>query len=150
MTQDFPKAMKWLSFTSLSLIYTVMLLGVYITSSHQGLSCPEWPLCPNGLSLPTPEYLFEHVHRMLVVIASGFIFATAIYSLKKAKNVRKPAIIAALIVIIQIFIGMFVVDSKLEALLVASHLATGILLFAMLLMTFIYSYKEEKNSIQTK
>ena len=150
MTQDFPKAMKWLSFTSLSLIYTVMLLGVYITSSHQGLSCPEWPLCPNGLSLPPPEYLFEHVHRMLVVIASGFIFATAIYSVKKAKNVRKPAIIAALIVIIQIFIGMFVVDSKLEALLVASHLATGILLFAMLLMTFIYSYKEEKNSIQTK
>lgn len=150
MTQDFPKAMKWLSFTSLSLIYTVMLLGVYITSSHQGLSCPEWPLCPNGLNLPSSEYLFEHVHRMLVVIASGFIFATAIYSLKKAKNVRKSSIIAAIIVIIQIFIGMFVVNSKLEALLVASHLATGILLFAMLLMTFIFSYKEEKNFINTK
>ncbi|MGD1838566.1 MAG: COX15/CtaA family protein [Nitrososphaeraceae archaeon] len=150
MTQGFPKAMKWLSFTSLSLIYTVMLLGVYITSSHQGLSCPEWPLCPNGLNLPPSEYLFEHVHRMLVVIASGFIFATAIYSSKKAKNVRKPSIIAAIIVIIQIFIGMFVVNSKLEALLVASHLATGILLFAMLLMTFIFSYKEEKNFISTK
>jgi hypothetical protein len=35
----------------------------------------------------------------------------------------------------------------LHALLVATHLATGILLFAMLLLTFISSYRERKSSL---
>jgi len=142
-----PRKMLVLSFTSLALIYTIMLIGVYITSSHQGLSCPDWPLCPNGLGIPAPEYLFEHLHRMLVIITSGLIIATAIYAHINAKAVSKTAIIAAVIVIIQIILGMIMIYSKLNALIVASHLATGILLFAMLLLTFISSYRERKNSL---
>ena len=83
---------------------------------------------------------------MLVLITSGFIIATALYSVKKARSVRKTAIIAALIVLVQILMGMIVVNSKLHAVLVAGHLATGMVLFAMLLLTFIYSYKERKNN----
>ena len=142
-----PRKMLVLSFTSLALIYTIMLIGVYITSSHQGLSCPDWPLCPNGLGIPAPKYLFEHLHRMLVIITSGLIIATAIYAHIKAKAVSKTAILAAFIVIIQIILGMIMIYSKLNAFLVASHLATGILLFAMLLLTFISSYRERKNSL---
>jgi cytochrome c oxidase assembly protein subunit 15 len=142
-----PRKMLVLSFTSLALIYTIMLIGVYITSSHQGLSCPDWPLCPNGLGIPSPEHLFEHLHRMLVIITSGLIIATAIYAHINAKAVSTTAIIAAVIVIIQIFLGMIMIYSKLNALLVASHLATGILLFAMLLLTFISSYRERKSSL---
>jgi heme A synthase len=142
-----PRKMLLLSFTSLALIYTIMLIGVYITSSHQGLSCPDWPLCPNGLGIPGPEYLFEHIHRMLVIITSAFIFTTAIYAYFNARSVSTTAILAAVIVIIQIVLGMVMVYSKLNALLVASHLSTGILLFAMLLLTFISSYRERKNSL---
>jgi heme A synthase len=139
-----PRKMLFLSFTSLALIYTIMLIGVYITSSHQGLSCPDWPLCPNGLGIPGPKYLFEHIHRMLVIITSAFIFTTAIYAYFNARSVSTTAILAAVIVIIQIVLGMVMVYSKLNALLVASHLATGILLFAMLLLTFISSYRERE------
>jgi heme A synthase len=139
-----PRKMLLLSFTSLALIYTIMLIGVYITSSHQGLSCPDWPLCPNGLGIPGPEYLFEHIHRMLVIITSAFIFTTAIYAYFNARSVSTTAILAAVIVIIQIVLGMVMVYSKLNALLVASHLSTGILLFAMLLLTFISSYRERE------
>ena len=99
-----------------------MLIGVYITSSHQGLSCPDWPLCPNGLGVPAPKYFFEHIHRMLVIITSGLIIATAIYAHIKAKSVGTTAILAAVIVIIQIILGMIMIYSKLNALLVASHL----------------------------
>lgn len=145
--KPFPRKMLLLSFTSLALIYTIMLIGVYITSSYQGLSCPDWPLCPNGLGIPGPEYLFEHIHRMLVIITSGFIIATAIYAYINARSVSTTAILAAVIVIIQIILGMIMVYSKLHPLLVATHLATGILLFAMLLLTFISSYRERKNSL---
>ena len=145
--KHFPRKMLLLSFTSLALIYTIMLIGVYITSSFQGLSCPDWPLCPNGLGIPSPKYLFEHIHRMLVIITSGFIVTTAIYAYFNARSVSTTAILAAVIVIIQIVLGMIMVYSKLHALLVATHLATGILLFAMLLLTFISSYRERKNSL---
>ena len=130
-----------LSFSALSMLYSVMLVGVYISSSNQGLSCPEWPLCPNGFGLPSEKHFFEHYHRVMVVVTAGFIFATALYSFKKFKPARKTAIIAAIIVSVQIVFGMLVVTTRLEPILVATHLSTGILLFAMTLMTFLAAYK---------
>ena len=136
----------WLSFTSLALVYGVMLLGIYITASHQGLSCPNWPLCPNGFDIPSPKYFFEHIHRVIAVVTAGMILVTAVYTTKKAKSVRKTAIAGSIIVLVQILLGMWVVDNKLEALLVATHLSTGVLLFAMTLMTFLSSYRLTRNN----
>jgi heme A synthase len=39
-----------LSFISLSLVFTVMIVGAYVSASGQGMSCPDWPLCPNGFN----------------------------------------------------------------------------------------------------
>ncbi|MDP8888178.1 MAG: COX15/CtaA family protein [Thermoproteota archaeon] len=136
-----PKVAISLSFCALAMLYTVMLVGVYISSSHQGLSCPEWPLCPNGFGLPSEEHFFEYYHRVMVVITASLIFATAVYSFKKFKPARKTAIIAAIVISVQIMFGMLVVTTRLEPLLVATHLSTGILLFAMTLMTFLASFK---------
>jgi heme A synthase len=136
-----PKVMIGLSFCALAMLYSVMLVGVYISSSNQGLSCPEWPLCPNGFGLPSEKHFFEHYHRVMVVITAGLIFAAAAYSFKKFKPARKTALIAAIVISLQILFGMLVVTTRLEPLLVATHLSTGILLFAMTLMTFLASYK---------
>jgi cytochrome c oxidase assembly protein subunit 15 len=133
-----------LSFSALAMLYSVMLVGVYITSSHQGLSCPDWPLCPNGFDLPPEKYFFEHYHRVMVVIAAGLIYATAAFAVKNATPARKTALLAAIIVSVQIVFGMLVVNTRLEPLLVATHLSTGILLFAMTLMTFLTSYRPAK------
>jgi len=139
--QSRPKVAAGLSFSALIMLYSVMLIGVYITSSHQGLSCTEWPLCPNGFGLPTEKHFFEHYHRVMVVIAASLIYATAAYAAKDARPARKTAIIAAIVVSVQIVLGMLVVNTRLEPLLVATHLSTGILLFAMTLMTFLASYR---------
>jgi cytochrome c oxidase assembly protein subunit 15 len=129
-----------LSFSALAMLYSVMLVGVYITASHQGLSCTDWPLCPNGFGLPSEEHFFEHYHRVLVVITAGLIYAMAAYAAKNAHPARKPAIIAAIVVSLQILLGTFVVKTNLQPLLVMTHLSTGILLFAMMLLTFLASY----------
>jgi cytochrome c oxidase assembly protein subunit 15 len=57
------------------------------------------------------------------------------------KQARKTAFIAAIAVSVQIVLGMLVVTTRLEPLLVATHLSTGILLFAMTLMTFLKAYR---------
>ena len=142
--QHGPKVAVGLSFAALAMLYSVMLVGVYITSSHQGLSCPDWPLCPNGFDLPPEKYFFEHYHRVMVVIAAGLIYATAAFAVKNATPACKTALLAAVIVSVQITLGMLVVNTHLEPLLVATHLSTGILLFAMTLMTFLTSYRLAK------
>jgi heme A synthase len=43
---------RLLSFLSLSLVFTIMIVGAYFSASGQGLSCPDWPLCPNGFNFP--------------------------------------------------------------------------------------------------
>ena len=135
-----------LSFSALALLFSVMLLGVYITSSHQGLSCPDWPLCPNGFSLPPDKYLFEEIHRIMVIVTASLIFATAVYSARNVKSAQKTAILAAVAASVQIVFGFLVVTFKLPPLMVAAHLSTGITLFAMSLMTFLSTYKSRKPS----
>lgn len=81
------------------------------------------------------------MHRLMVVISAGLIFATAAYSSSCMKQARRTALIAAIAVSIQIVLGMLVVTTDLEPLLVATHLSVGILLFAMTLMTFLTAYR---------
>lgn len=118
-----------------------MLFGVYIAASHQGLSCNSWPLCPNGFGFPQGKYFFEHFHRMLAIITSAIVVITAVYALKKVRSARKLSVLAVLVIIVQITLGMLVVNSKLEPLLVAAHLSIGVLLFATMLTTFLTTYR---------
>jgi heme A synthase len=133
--------MVYLSFASLALLFTVMLIGTYVDASHQGLSCPDWPLCPNGFNFPPKKYLFEQIHRIVAAITAIVIFATAGYVAKQSGIMRKTAIAASIIVSVQIVLGMFLVNTKLNALLVATHLSIGVFLFALALITFISSYR---------
>lgn len=133
--------MLGLSLASMALVYGVMLLGIYVTASHQGLSCPNWPLCPSAFSFPSQKYFFEDVHRLIAVITASVIFITAFYSVKKTKSVTKTSVVACIIISLQILLGFFVVNTKLDSLLVATHLSTGVLLFSMTLITFLSSYR---------
>lgn len=134
-----------LAFSSLALLYSLMLIGVYVTSSHQGLTCPDWPLCPNGLGWPAEKFFIEQLHRLVAAITAGFIISTAIY-FRNVAAARKTAILAAVLVCVQIGFGAVVVYSLLNPFLVAAHLSTGIALFAMTLMTFLSSYRMYKTA----
>lgn len=80
----------------------------------------------------------------MVVITAGLIYATAAFAVKNATSARKTAVLAAIVVSVQIVFGFLVVNTQLEPLLVAVHLSTGILLFAMTLMTFLSLYRITK------
>lgn len=136
-----PGILLALSFSSLALLYSLMLIGVYISSSGQGLTCPDWPLCPNGFDLPPPKHLVENIHRLLAAITAAAIVATAVFSARARAKSRNTAILAAAIATLQIVIGIFVVSTRLTPLVVAAHLSIGVLLFALTLMTFLTSYR---------
>ena len=123
-----------------------MLIGVYITSSHQGLSCLTWPLCPNGFDLPPPKYFFEHIHRSLVLILAIILFSFTALSVKMLSNkgIKLKLILASVILSTQIILGWLVIYSKLNPIVVASHLSTAVALFGIIFVTLLSVYNEIK------
>jgi heme A synthase len=144
--------LKYLAITSLVVLYSLMFIGGYVSAAGLGLTCPEWPLCPNGI-LPNEEYLIEWVHRFVAATAGALIIATAVlawFNRYSDKKIKLTGTLAAIFVITQITLGAIVIDLKLHALLVAIHLGIGILLFAMVLLTTLFAFRLGKTTIQTK
>ena len=133
--------MQSFSFASLALLFTTMLLGTYVDASHQGMSCPGWPLCPNGFNFPPKKYFYEEIHRIMALVTACVIVSIAFYAAKRIELIRRQAVAAGMVVIVQVVLGAFVVYTKLGAFVVAIHLSTGVLLFGLTLTTFISYYR---------
>ncbi len=128
-----------------------MFIGGYISAAGLGLTCPEWPLCPNGI-MPSEEYLVEWVHRTTAAITGALVIATMVASLINKNADLKIKITSSLatgLVITQITLGALVIDTKLHAVLVAIHLGIGIWLFAMVLLTVLFAFRISKSKSTT-
>ncbi len=136
----------------IGITYSVMMLGVYLSSIHQGLSCLTWPLCPNGLDFPPPKYFYEHLHRTLVLVLMISLFSLAAYSFAKLnnKNFKIKLGLASALLVGQVLLGWVMIVTKLQPLVVASHLATGIAFFGILIVTLIslHHHIQKNNNLQ--
>ena len=129
-----------------------MFIGGYISAAGLGLTCPEWPLCPNGV-MPSEEYLIEWVHRLIAATTGALVIATMVASIinKNADlKIKVTSSLATVFVITQITLGALVIDLKLHAVLVAVHLGIGILLFAMVLLTTLFAFRISRIPIESR
>jgi cytochrome c oxidase assembly protein subunit 15 len=129
-----------------------MFVGGYVSAAGLGLTCPEWPLCPNGV-LPNEEYFIEWTHRLVAATTGTLVIATSVASWinKNAdRKIKFTSTFAAILVVTQITLGALVIDLKLHAVLVAIHLGVGILLFAMVLLTTLFAFRITKSTIKAK
>ena len=120
-----------------------MFIGGYISAAGLGLTCPDWPLCPDGL-VPGEDYLIEYIHRLIAATTGVLVLATTIGSWMAKDShtrIRVTSTLASVLVVTQIALGALVIDLKLHAVLVAIHLGLGILLFAMVLLTTIFAFR---------
>ncbi|HSA72889.1 MAG TPA: COX15/CtaA family protein [Nitrososphaeraceae archaeon] len=128
-----------LSFCTLSILFALIFIGGYVSSSGVGLSCPEWPLCPAGL-VPMREFIIEYFHRTVAATTGIMVFVTMFFTLRSPDTKRSTKIasmIAAALVVGQITLGAFVIVEKLHAVLVTVHLGMGLILFVMILNVFL-------------
>lgn len=132
-----------LPFISLSLIYATMLIGVYISSLNRGVACPDWPLCPNGFAFPPEKFFYEHFHRFVAIVAAIFTGISFIFIRKSFWELNKiVVIIVTSLIIVQIVMGIFVVSSKLDPIIVAIHLSTAVTIFSLIFVLLRESYME--------
>ena len=136
-------AIKYLALSSMIVLYSLMFLGGYISAAGLGLTCPEWPLCPDGI-MPSEEYLIEWIHRLAAATTGALVVATMIAGFLHRgadAKIKVTSSLATVFVIVQITLGALVIDLKLHAVLVAIHLGIGILLFAMVLLTTLFAFR---------
>ncbi|MCA9812314.1 MAG: COX15/CtaA family protein [Nitrosarchaeum sp.] len=145
-------AIQYLALSAMIVLYSLMFLGGYVSAAGLGLTCPEWPLCPNGI-MPDEDYFIEWMHRLVAATTGTLVIATMIASWlnKNSDNkIKLTSSLATVFVITQITLGALVIDMKLHAVLVAIHLGIGILLFSMVLLTTLFAFRISKISIQSK
>jgi cytochrome c oxidase assembly protein subunit 15 len=140
-------AIQYLALTTMIVLYSLMFIGGYISAAGLGLTCPEWPLCPNGV-MPSEEYLIEWIHRTTAATTGVLVVSTMVASFinKNADlKIKITSSLATVLVITQITLGALVIDTKLHAVLVAIHLGIGIWLFAMVLLTVLFAFRIAKS-----
>jgi cytochrome c oxidase assembly protein subunit 15 len=143
--------LKALSFTTLAVLFSLIFIGGYVSASGVGLTCPDWPLCPQGL-VPHEDFIIEYVHRSVAATTGMLVIATMAFTLKSkdaSRGMKIASIIAAGAVIGQITLGAIVIVERLHAILVTAHLGLGLVLFSMVLMTMLYAFKIDKQRIET-
>ena len=144
--------LKYLALASLVILYSLMFVGGYISAAGLGLTCPEWPLCPNGI-MPNEEYFIEWVHRLVAATTGVLILATTIgawINRDAGRKIKFTSAFASALVVTQITLGALVIDTQLHAVLVAVHLGIGILLFAMTLLTVLFAFRLGKQVIESR
>jgi heme A synthase len=137
--------LRALSYSTLAVLFSLIFIGGYVSASGVGLTCPDWPLCPQGL-LPRDDFIIEYIHRSVAAVTGMLVIATMAFVLKSKaapKGMKIASIIAGAAVIGQITLGAVVIVERLHALLVTTHLGLGIVLFSMVLITALYAHRIE-------
>ena len=145
-------ALQYLALATMIVLYSLMFIGGYISASGLGLTCPEWPQCPNGF-MPSAEYFVEWTHRLVAASVGVLVISTMVASLINKNSDMKIKITSSLataLVITQITLGALVIDLKLHAVLVSVHLGIGIFLFSMVLLTTLFAFRIAKMPIKTR
>jgi heme A synthase len=143
--------LKALSFTTLAVLFALIFIGGYVSASGVGLTCPDWPLCPQGL-VPHQDFIIEYIHRSVAATTGMLVIATMAFTLKSKdapRGMKIASLIAAGTVIGQITLGAIVIVERLHAVLVTAHLGLGLVLFSMVLMTMLYAFKTENHKIKS-
>jgi len=151
---NYDKFLQNFSIGTLCVLFGLMTLGGYVSSSGVGLSCPHWPLCPHGL-IPSYEFLIEYIHRTTAASTGLLVFLTMIFVLRgkhSLKSTKMFSIIAAAAVVGQITLGAIVINEKLHADLVTAHLGLGLVLYSSMIYVVInifYTNLKLKSSLSS-
>ena len=119
-------------------VFASLFLGAW-TSAHIGAAeaCQGFPLC-NGSLLPTREHLVR-MHWAHRIASYATFFVVFFYSVKSWRRnspriVRNSAVSAAIIVTLEALLGVAVVTQQLPRWMQGTHLALGVLLWAVVVV----------------
>lgn len=135
-----------LNLTVITIIATMALiaLGGTVRATGSGLACSDWPLC-EGQALPPAKRgaTIEFAHRLAATAVGSLALGIGLYSFRirrEAPQIFYVALLAGLLVLLQILLGAAVIFTKLPALLVTAHLGLATMFVATLVVIAIQAF----------
>ena len=121
--------------------YALVALSPLVRITNSGLGCGEhWPLC-NGHIIPpldNPQVMIEWGHRLAALTVSVLVVALALLAWRKRRDpgvdgpggVLRPALLAVVLLVVQVLLGAVTVWLTLPAPVVVIHLGNAMALLA--------------------
>jgi heme A synthase len=128
------------------LIFAQAVLGAYVRHSDSGLACPDFPTClgywipPNLSGIILNHYL----HRLLayVITITVLVLLVSSYVTSGLRMFRKELLILICLIVLQIALGVGVVQTKLNFAVTALHLSLALLIFSLVFYTWFRGMDE--------
>jgi len=121
-------------------VYMQMVLGGLVRHSGAALACTDVPLCRGSLwPHAHPTVLIQALHRLNAVTVACLVLASSIVTLRRATRpaLRVLAVVAPVLVGLQIWLGIRSVQSFLDLVTVESHLAVATALLGTMVLTVL-------------
>ncbi len=128
------------------LIFVQAVLGAYVRHSGSGLACPDFPKCL-GYWIPpllSGIILNHFLHRAVayVIAITALILLVSSYVTRGLQMFRKELLILICLIILQIALGVGVVQTKLYFAVTALHLSFALLILSLVLYTWFRGMEE--------
>ncbi len=132
--------------TAATVIGTLVLIaiGATVRTTGSGLGCPDWPLC-HGQLLPPAEKtaIIEYTHRTAAAVVGVLVLATVFVTFRVHRSDRTIRVLAAAalpLLAFQAWVGKETVERELPPEVVTFHLATAMILLAILTAIAAYAF----------
>jgi heme A synthase len=117
--------------------FVLLVIGGMVHPTGSSLACPDWPLC-NGMVFPPMQggILYEHGHRLAALAVTFLTVALAVlvFRFRRERSLRLMAAGAVALVGVQASLGALTVVFRLPLLVSASHLATSMAFFSLVIL----------------
>src|SRR6266581_2127306 len=124
------KSIRVVAWIAVVVTYFLIALGGTVLATDSGLSCPDWPFC-NGQAYYSGTYhtFLEQFHRFTAATVSILIVLLAIGIFTRARKDRlllTMAIVAPVLLAIQVVLGGLTVLWKQPPQIITAHLGTAL------------------------
>ena len=129
-----------------AVVYVQILIGATMRHSEAGLAIPDFPLVFGGLLPPewTAGIAIHYAHRVGALVVTLSIAATVghvWYHHYRHPELRRPATLLGLLVLVQVTLGAFVIWSQKNIAINTAHVAVGALTLATSLVLTLRAYQ---------
>lgn len=149
---------KYLILSTIIATYVLIVWGAYLTAGNWGGACgvgsaSAWPACNGTFAIPYNNYpaLVEYIHRTLSIIVTILLLASniAVWRMKPRQSLLAFLLtLSMLLLIVQIILGGIVVNTDLDAVITAAHLATATLIFGLMVMAGVIMFMKQQTYLQ--